>query len=619
MKNFTKKLYTFLVYFFLYAPILVLIVQSFNASKYRTEWGGFTLKWYAKMFQDRIILSSLQNTLIIALLSATIATIIGTFAAIGIHKMRPLPKAITMNVSYLPILNPDIVTGISLMLLFTFVSIPLGFASLLLSHITFNIPYVIMNVLPKLRQMNPNQQEAALDLGATPWYAFKKVIFPEIQPGIVSGFLFALTLSIDDFIISFFTTGPGVSTLSITIYSMTKRGVTPELTALSALMFVVVMALLLLVNYGGNKDGKKTIEPINNGKRRWKSAVAIVVIMCIFAGIFAIDFIGKYTGPALKVFNCGDYIDEEILSMFEEETGIRVIYDTYETNEDMYNKVKSTGLNSYDVCFPSDYMTARMIDENMLAEINFDNIPNYQYIGEEYKKQSFDPEDKYSVPYMWGTVGLSVNTELVKEDIDSWDVLWNPKYKGKILALDSERDAISLTLKALGYSLNSENPDELEEAKQALLQQKNNILAYIGDQVKEKMISEEAAIAVLYSGDGIALKQEDSKFKYVIPKEGTNKWIDSMVILKNSENKKAAEAFINFLCRPDIAQKNVEYICYSTPNTVAKEKLPDDLKNDKACYPDANILDTCEIYKNLAKKKHVLQAYSEIWTEVKSK
>ncbi len=617
MKKFSKRLYTFLVYFFLYAPILVLIVQSFNGSKYRTEWGGFSFKWYVEMFQDRAILPSLQNTLIIALLSAAIATVIGTFAAIGIHRMKPVPKAIAMNVNYLPILNPDIVTGISLMLLFTFLSIPLGFTSLLLAHITFNIPYVIMNVLPKLRQMNPHLNEAALDLGSTPWYAFKKVILPEIQPGIVSGFLFALTLSIDDFIISFFTTGNGVSTLSITIYSMTRRGVTPELTALSALMFVVVMILLLLVNYGGKKEDK-VVKETKPHREKWKTAVAVTLIIGIFAGIFAIDYIEDHTGTTLKVFNCGDYIDEEVLDIFEEETGIRVIYETYDTNENMYNKVKASGLNSYDICFPSDYMTARMIDEDMLAEINFDNIPNYKYISEKYTGQPFDPEDKYSVPYMWGTVGLAVNTNLVKEEINSWDVLWDSKYKGQILALDSERDGVSLTLKALGYSLNSEDPKELEEAKEALLKQKSNVQAYIGDQVKEKMINEAASIAVLYSGDGIALTQENPKFKYIIPEEGTNFWIDSMVILKDAENKEAAEQFINFMCRPDIALKNVEYICYSTPNTEAYKKLPESLKNDKACYPDEEILSKCEVYTNLAKKSHVIQAYSQIWTEVLS-
>ncbi len=257
MRKTLNKIYTFLIYLFLYAPILVLIVQSFNESKYRGKWEGFSFKWYVEMFQDRTILLSLRNTLLIALIAATVATIIGTIAAIGIHKMKPFSKGLVMNATYLPVLNPDIVTGISLMLLFAFISIPLGFTSLLLAHITFNIPYVILNVLPKLKQMNQNLNEAALDLGASPWYAFQKVILPEIMPGVLSGFLFALTLSIDDFVISFFTTGPGVSTLSITIYSMTRKGIKPEINALSSLLFVVIMLLLLLVNSGNNKKNQK--------------------------------------------------------------------------------------------------------------------------------------------------------------------------------------------------------------------------------------------------------------------------------------------------------------------------------------------------------------------------
>lgn len=259
MRRGVAKFYTFLIYFFLYAPILVLIAFSFNESPSRGKWGGFSLKWYGELFQDRTIMSSLTNTLLIALISAVIATIIGTIAAIGIHKMRPIAKSIVMNATYLPVLNPDIVTGISLMLLFVFLSIPLGFTSLLMAHITFNIPYVILNVLPKLRQLNPNLYEAALDLGASPWYAYKNVLLPEIAPGILTGFLFAITLSIDDFVISFFTTGPGVSTLSITIYSMTRKGIKPEINALSALLFITVLVLLLIVNMRTKKDTiKKT-------------------------------------------------------------------------------------------------------------------------------------------------------------------------------------------------------------------------------------------------------------------------------------------------------------------------------------------------------------------------
>ena len=319
-------------------------------------------------------------------------------------------------------------------------------------------------------------------------------------------------------------------------------------------------------------------------------------------------------GTTLKVYNWGEYIDEDVISMFEDETGIKVIYDTFETNEDMYTKLKAAGNNSYDVCIPSDYMIKKMLDEDMLAELN---IPNYKYIDEKYKKQVFDPEDKYSVPYMWGTVGLAINTDLVKDEITSWNVLWDEKYEKQILGIDSERDAIGLTLKYLGYSLNSKDENELNEAKNALISQKKNILAYVGDQVKDKMLNEEAAIAILWSGDGIVLEQTDQKFKYIIPEEGSNYWIDSAVILKNCQNKAGAEAFINFLCRPDIALKNVEYICYSTPHTEAYNMLSDDMKNNSAAYPPDEIIAKCEIFENLSDVE-IMQKYSKIWLDVLS-
>lgn len=346
--------------------------------------------------------------------------------------------------------------------------------------------------------------------------------------------------------------------------------------------------------------------------------LSIVLSVCACSGGNTPTADKPLAGTTLKVFNWGEYIDEDVIGMFEKETGIKVVYDMFETNEDMYTKIKASGDNSYDVCFPSDYMIKRMIDEDMLAEIDFSNIPNYKYIDQKYQKQVFDPEDKFSVPYMWGTVGLAVNTEMVSEPIDSWQVLWDSKYEKQILGLDSERDAVGLTLKALGYSLNSRDLNELQEAKEALIKQKPNILAYVGDQVKDKMLNEEAAIAVLWSGDGIVLKMEDPKFEYVIPKEGSNVWIDSVVILKNTQNKAGAEAFINFLCRPDIALKNVEYICYSTPNTEAYAQLPDEMKNDKTAYPGEDVLSKCEIFENLADSE-ILQTYSKIWTEVLSK
>ncbi|AFS77970.1 spermidine/putrescine transport system permease protein PotC [Gottschalkia acidurici 9a] len=254
-----EKIYTAIIFIFLYAPIVVLMIYSFNESKSRGNWGGFTLKWYKDLLQNREIMTSLYYTLLIAGLSSIISTIIGTLAAIGIYDMKSINKKIALNINYLPILNPDIVTGVALMTLFMFVKMELGFLSLLLAHVTFCIPYVILSVLPKLRQLNKHLTEAAMDLGAKPLYAFRKVILPEIMPGIITGALMAFTLSIDDFVISFFTTGNGVSNLSITIYSMARRGINPMINALSTLMFLAVLGLLLIINFRTTKDKKERI------------------------------------------------------------------------------------------------------------------------------------------------------------------------------------------------------------------------------------------------------------------------------------------------------------------------------------------------------------------------
>mgnify|MGYP000348259933 CR=1 FL=1 len=265
-----KKLYLYIIFLFLYAPIAVLVVYSFNESKSRGHWGGFTLKWYRELLRDREIAAALYNTLMIAILSSIIATVIGTAAAMGIHNMKKIKKAVVMNLTYLPVLNPEIVTGVSLMLLFIFMkaftNIGLGFFTMLLAHITFNIPYVILSVLPKLKQLNKHTYEAALDLGATPLNAIWKVIIPEIMPGIVTGFILTFTLSIDDFVISFFTTGSGVSNLSIYVYSMARRGINPKINALSTIMFMTVLVLLLIVNKRMSKDNTNNVVVSNNVK-----------------------------------------------------------------------------------------------------------------------------------------------------------------------------------------------------------------------------------------------------------------------------------------------------------------------------------------------------------------
>lgn len=319
------------------------------------------------------------------------------------------------------------------------------------------------------------------------------------------------------------------------------------------------------------------------------------------------------------VYNWGEYIDPDTISMFEEETGIKVIYDEFETNEIMFPKIEA-GASKYDVVCPSDYMIKKMIENDLLAEINYDNVPNAKAnIGQQYWDMSkeFDTENKYSVPYCWGTVGILYNKTMVDGPVDSWSILWDEKYADNILMQDSVRDAFMVALKLNGYSMNSVNPEELNAAKESLIAQKPLVQAYVIDQVRDKMIGNEAAIGVIYSGEAIFTQRENPDLKYVIPKEGTNVWIDSWVITKNAPNKENAEKFIDFMCRPDIALKNFEYITYSTPNDAARELIEDeDIRNSKIAFPTLSDYSNLETFTYLGEDADAL--YNELWKEVKS-
>ena len=625
IRKYLQKIYLALIFILLYAPIVTLIVLSFNQSKTRAKWGGFTLKWYKELLKNEQIMSAFYTTLIIAFVSAAIATVIGTAAAIAIQGMKQKWKTMYMGLTNIPMMNAEIVMGVSLMLLFIAFHMTLGFGTILIAHITFNIPYVILSVLPKLKQTNRYTYEAALDLGASPVKAFFKVVFPDIVPGVLSGFMLAFTMSLDDFVITHFTKGPGIDTLSTKIYTEVRKGIKPEIYALSTIMFVTVLVLLLLINYSP-KEEEETV--VRKKKVRKPSRVKKILIQRVVPVAICIVFIGGgfyyakendvMNGETLVVYNWGEYIDPEVLTMFEEETGIDIVYEEFETNEILYPKI-SSGAIAYDVICPSDYMIQRMIENDLLSEINFDNIPNLKNIGKQYLEQSrqFDPENKYSVPYCWGTVGILYNKMMVDEPVDSWSILWDPKYKDNILMQDSVRDAFGVTLKYLGYSLNSTDLDELTEAKNLLIEQKPLVQAYVIDQVRDKMIGNEAALGVIYSGEAIYTQKENPNLEYVIPKEGSNIWIDSWVIPKNAEHKENAEKFINFLCRPDIALMNFEYITYSTPNEAARELIEDEsIRNSEIAFPDLSKYDNLETFQYLGTEAD--QVYGDLWNKVKS-
>ena len=623
MKNMKplEKIYFWVILAFMYLPIVTLIVLSFNKSKSRAHWGGFTFNWYIRLFSDSAILNALANTLIIALIATIAATIIGTVTCVALGGINRRTRAFIMGITNIPMINADIVTGISLMLLFRFLNFQSGFITVLIAHITFNIPYVMLSVMPRMKTISPSVYEAALDLGAKPWYAFRKTILPDLAPAIFSGALMAFTMSLDDFIITYFTKGSGFDTLSTKIYNEIKRGIQPEIYALSAIMFTLVLVLIFASNRMRTVQRKD--RDLTEKQIKFRSIRNIVVVSAAGLGIIylALLFGGVFTKNSnqVYVYNYGEYIDPEVIKMFQEETGIEVVYDEYETNEIMFTKIASDP-SSYDVVCPSDYMVSRMITLDMLEPLDYEQLPNtLEHIGKQYFEamEAFDPGNQYAVPYFWGTVGILYNTTMVDDPVTSWDILWNPKYKGEILMQDSVRDAFMIPMIRNGFSINTVDPAEVEIATQDLIAQAPLVQAYVVDQVRDKMIGNEAALGVIYSGEALYCQWENEDLEYVVPDEGTLVWFDSWVITKNARNRENALKWIDFLSRPEIALMNFEFITYSVPNETAREMIEDEeLRNSEIAFPGEDILDRCYSEEYLGEAGEKL--YGEAWKRVKS-
>lgn len=613
------KIYLALICLFLYMPILTLVVLSFNATKTRGRFAGFSLRWYRSLFQDQSILHALFTTLLIALISALAATVFGTIVAFTMNHMKKWKKTTLMSLTNIPMLNADIVTGISLMLLFIAVNYTMGFSSVLIAHITFNLPFVVLSVAPRLGSMNTSAFEAAQDLGASKAYAFWKVIFPDIMPNILTGFLLSFTMSVDDFVITHFTKGVGIDTLSTMIYTEQKKGIRPEIYSLSTLMFVTIFVLLILYTLH-----KSHAEKIKSRASSRMEAASRWISLSLVPVVFLVVLFGYYSTKttstgSLKVYNWGEYMDPQVLELFEKETGISVTYDEYETNESMY-PIIAKGAADYDLICPSDYMIQKMSDEGLLEPINWSRIPNAKNIDDQYFEfaRGYDENNTYSMPYLWGTVGILYNKKMVKGPIDSWGVLWDTRYQDDILMQKSVRDAFGVALKYLGYSLNTTDEAQLDEAKQKLLEQKHSgvVQAYVVDEVRDKMIAGEAAMGVIYSGEALTCMEENEDLAYVIPKEGSNLWMDNFAIVKGAKNKENAEKFLNFLCRPEIMKMNFEYITYSVPSSKARELLPDEYKNSTIAFPALDSLKNCEVLKYVGKDGDSL--YNQKWKEIMS-
>lgn len=560
---------------FFYAPILFMIIFSFNSSKSLTHFTGFSLCWYEAMLKNHGMMESLYVTIIIALLATIISTIIGTITAIGLSKSKKVLRAFVSQVNDFPIMNPEIVTAIGLMLLFITFQIEKGFVTLLLAHIAFCIPYVILSIMPKIKSLDPNLADAAMDLGATPWQALVKVIVPQIMPGIVSGALIAFTMSFDDFVISYFVTGQGVKNLSIMVYTMSKR-INPSVNAISTLVVLLITITLTIVNV--LPMIRKKASPSRQNKP-WKWAVAGVVVVGLVASLFGLNKSAgsqPYAGQTLHVYNWGEYTGENIISGFEELTGAKVIMDNFDSNEQMYIKVANG--DAYDVLVPSDYMIQRMMQEKMLQKLEPET--RKECLGElvdAIKGLPYDPKNEYSIPYFWGTVGIVYDkTKVSEEDLekDGWDIFLDQKFKGDIYLYDSERDSFMMALKALGYSMNTTSQDELNAAYNWLIQCVQTMdPEIVTDEIIDNMAQARKALGLIYSGDAAYVMSENENMGFYMPKSGTNLWSDAMVIPKNAKNPKLANEFIRYITSYDAAMDNSSYVGYTSPNKEVTEEL----------------------------------------------
>lgn len=624
-----SKIILTLTMLFFYLPILYIIIFSFNDSRSLTKFGGFSLRWYEKMFADSTMMEAVLYTVIIAVIATVVATVVGTITAIGLSKSRKVVQKMVERINDLPVMNPDIVTAISLLMFFSVLTVKKGFGTLLIAHIMFCIPYVMLSVTPKLRSLDPNLIDAAMDLGATPFQALTKVIVPQIKPGIISGALIAFTMSFDDFVISYFTTGNGVNNISILVYTMSKR-VNPSINALSTIVILLITLVLGVVNIvpivreKREKDGKSS----RAVSRKAMAAVAAVLVLAVVGGTVGARLsqqhksaaaVEKYGSNVLKLYLPGEYLGENVISDFEKQYGVRVIVENFDSNEMMYTKLMAG--DRYDVIIPSDYMIERLMNEDFLQPLDKSMIPNMENMSDAVLGMSYDPDNTYSIPYFWGSVGLVYNHENVDPAViesEGWEVLRNTDYAGHIYIYDSERDSFMMAFKALGYSMNTEDPNEINDAYEWLLQMNNTMSpVYVTDEVIDGMMNGYKDIAVVYSGDAAVVLDENEDMSFYMPSQGTNIWCDAMVIPQNAENPKLAHEFINYMLTYEAAFDNTETVGYTSPNAEVFEEMTssEDLYADNAAYLPRSGYDKDEMFHD---NQVLMRELSKLWIKVKA-
>ena len=594
------------VYLFLYAPILVLMAYSFNRSRLSTRWLGLTLEWYAVLWRDEQIFTSLQNSLIVAAAVTVTCVVLGTLSALVLARPRLRGKALLNGVVYLPLVIPEVVVAVATVIFLGLLALKLSLWTIVMAHITFCISYVIIVVGARLAGMDRSLQEAALDLGANEWSAFFRVTLPIAAPAILSAALLVFTTSFDDYLITSFVAGVRSTTLPLEIYSRLKRGITPEINAISTIILLATIPLVLVALR------------LERGSMKIRTAMASAgaIFVLMVAPVMARTWTAGAQLPQLNIYIWSTYISPRVIEGFEREFHCKVNYDLYDSNEALLTKLQAGNVD-YDLVVPSDYMVEVLIRQGLLARLDKQRLPNaWANTDPRFLGLPFDPHNDYSAPYAWGTTGLAYRADLVKENIDSWSVLFDPRYAGHILLLDDTREVMGMALKQLGYSLNSTDPEHIRQARDLLLREKPMVKGYNSSNFEQDLAAGDAWIAQAYNGNMTFVMRDEPRIHYVIPKEGCTISVDCACIPRHAPHQKLAEDFINYFHRPEVAARFVNDSGFNTPSRYDLQEIDPWLLANPAVFPAPNSLARCEFMRDLGP---VISLYDQSWTEIKAR
>jgi spermidine/putrescine transport system permease protein len=598
---------TSIVLAFLYFPLFVLVWYSFNQSRLMVDWQGFTTLWYRILLHDTRLLDSLANSLWVAFWTSLISLALGVPAGVGLARGIRRGKGLFEVLVLLPLIVPEIVLAVAFAGFYGFLKARLSFWTIIATHVAFSLSYVILIVRSRMEQMDRSLIEAAMDLGASEAVVFFRVILPHLTPAIISSALIVFTISLDDYVITSFVAGVGNTTLPLQIYSMVKEGLTPEINAVCTALVLMTTLMILLTQF------------IQRSSLRLRQSLLGVAI--IFAILTAPLWWQRLTlareqRQTLNLFIWSAYVAPDTLKVFEQRFNASVQFDLYDSNEALLAKLQS-GNAGYDVIVPTDYMIQILIRRSLLSPIDKSRIPNFEKnLDPRFLNKSFDPGNRFSVPYIWGTTGIGYRKDLVRGPVDSWRVLWDERYRNKIVMLDDMRENFSASLKLSGFSLNSRTPAEVQQAKDLLERQKPLIRAYNSSNFQEILASGDAWLVQGYNGQIVRAAQENPNISYCIPSEGATLSIDAFCIPANAPHRAFAHTFINYMLEPETAAAVVNHTCYTVANRAAAPYIKKTLLNNPALFPDAQVLSKCEIIEDLGE---AVLMYDQYWTEIKSR